>query len=275
MDEKMYGNETIMLELSDNGHLVLADFQSINRGFLFGDGLFETMIFTAGTIRFKEAHISRMRDGCRVLKLEMDDSKILDMCESYIIASMQSGMDVRIRWNVYRKGLGRYTPETNHTDHLFMLQVYQHSGPILKKAYISQTIRVPSLLWSNCKTLNAMVYVMANLERQKKNYDEVILLNADGYICEAGAANLFWIKDSVYYTPSLRSSCIAGIGRKAIIDKIKDSDLELIQGEFKSKEFLSADQVFTSNVTGINYISQIDMREFDTTPLPLLEKLFI
>jgi len=275
MNVKLHGNETVLLEMSENGQLEIKQHTIINRGLLFGDGLFETMIFSNRRIRFKEAHQARLIDGCEVLQLETANIESLDICEAYLIENFPHHESIRIRWNVYRAGMGRYSPETNHTAHLFILQNHIYSPPVIKSAYITQIVKVPSLPWSNCKTLNALVYVTANLERQKKQYDEVILLNSEGYICEAGAANLFWIKDGIYYTPSLRSHCIAGIGRKVIIKELRNQDIKLIKGEFKPKDLLSADQVFTSNVTGINYISKIDMREFDTTPFPFLEELFL
>ncbi|HSJ69823.1 MAG TPA: aminotransferase class IV [Anditalea sp.] len=274
MDVKLNGNETLLLEMSESGQLHVASTLHYNRATLFGDGLFETMIFSKGKIRYKKSHLSRIAKGCKSLQLKLDNFLILDQCETFINTSFPHLKEIRIRWNIYRDGLGKYTPETNKVCHQFILQIYHYTPPILKQAYINQSLNVPSLPWSNCKTLNALVYVMANLDRQKKKFDEVILLNNEGNICEAGAANLFWIKDSVYYTPSLRSNCIAGIGRKAIIKELKSRNIELVKGEFKPKEFLAADQVFTSNVTGLHYISQIDMREFDTTPIPFLEQLF-
>lgn len=275
MNEKLTANETVFLKLSDNGQLDSFSSTYINRGFFFGDGLFESMIFANGKIRYKDSHISRLKMGCKMLHLDVDNLDILDKCEIYLNENLPHINNIRIRWNIYREGMGRYTPETNLASHFLMLQKYQYLPPTTKKAYINKNIKVPTLPWSNCKTLNSMVYVMANLERKNKPYDEVILLNSDGYICEAGASNLFWIKDSVYYTPSLRSNCIAGIGREAIIQELKNRKIELIMGEFSPKDLLSADQVFTSNVTGIHYISQIDIREFETNPLPFIENLFI
>jgi len=273
MDKKMNDNNTLFFQHSESGLFKAIDQIPINRGFLFGDGLFETMIYTHGKLRYKTAHLARLKKGCNILQIDFQED--LDDLENYLQKEFGAEASLRIRWNLFRSGMGKYTPENEGNDQVIMVQKHAYNSPLNKKAYISHKLRVPSLPWSNCKTLNALVYVMANLERKEKQFDEVILLNSDGYICEAGAANLFWIKNDIYYTPSLRSNCIAGIGRLKIIETLKDQDIELIQGEFKPKDFLSADQVFTSNVTGIHYISQIDLREFDTGPLPHLEKLFM
>ena len=271
MNSNMNDIDTVLLQLSENGQFVLVENVALNRAYLFGDGVFETMIYADGKIRFKETHLARMENGCEILKIDLKVT--LDSFEAYL--QNNYGQEAfRIRWNVYREGLGRYSPESNFGNELYMLQKYHYQNPLIKKAYINKNIQVPKLPWSNCKTMNALVYVMANLERQKKKYEEVILLNSEGMICEAGAANVFWIKNDVYYTPSLGSNCVAGIARKIIIDELLKQDIELIKGEFTPKEFLAADEVFTSNVTGINYISHIDLREFEPKPIPFLETLF-
>jgi 4-amino-4-deoxychorismate lyase len=271
----MNENDTFYLKISQNGQIIQSDEISPNRGFLFGDGLFETMIYTRGDIRYKLEHLKRLKKGCEILKLSLASDTVLDDLEDFLQKEYGSDISLRIRWNIYRNGLGRYTPLTNDCRQLFMIQQHTHTSPSIKKAYINSHLRVPKLPWSNCKTLNALVYVMANLDREQLHYDEVILLNSDGHICEAGAANLFWKKDSVFYTPSLDSDCIAGIGRQVIINELKSKQTELVEGRFESDDLLSAEQIFTTNVTGIHYISQIGEREFNTSPLPSLENLFI
>jgi len=271
----MNDNDTLYLFSYKNGQFYKADQMSINRGYLFGDGLFETMIFAQGAIRFKSGHIGRLYKGCEILKINFPENNTLDNLEDFLQKQYGPEVSLRIRWNICRDGLGKYTPITHDSHQLFMVQQHTFHQPSLKRAYINTHLRVPHLPWSNCKTLNALVYVTANLEREQQRYDEVILLNNDGHICEAGAANLFWIKDSVYYTPSLDSNCISGIGRQVIINELKSKDFKLVEGRFEPNDLLSADQIFTSNVTGIHYISQIDLREFDTGPLPHLEQLFM
>lgn len=274
MNTQLIGNNTVFFQLSENGQFESIEKLEINRAFLFGDGLFETMIFTSGHIRYKAAHLARLLEGCKALRMKYDDRQSLDNFEKFLQDNLNPDYSYRVRWNVYRSGLGKYTPELHETKELFSIQLFKYQSPEQKKAYISQSLKVPQLPWSNCKTLNALVYVMANEERKAKKYDEVILLNADGFVCETGIANVFWIRNDIYYTPSLRSSCIAGVGRQAILKKLEEQDIEVIKGEFKPKDILAAEQIFTSNVTGINYISMIDLREYDVSPIGFLEGLF-
>jgi 4-amino-4-deoxychorismate lyase len=115
---------------------------------------------------------------------------------------------------------------------------------------------------------------MANQERITRKMDEVILLSAKGQVSEAGSSNIFWVKDGAYFTPSLNSGCISGIGRKQIIKKLKQLEMVLIEGEFSPSELLQADKVFTSNVTGISYIEHIGESRFDINPDDLIERVF-
>lgn len=274
MNIKLTDNETIFLLPTESGHFDQINKIEVNRAFLFGDGLFETMIYTGGKIRFKDSHLARLLEGCKTLQMNYENTYLLDEFELFLQKNLKSGLSCRIRWNIYRNGLGKYTPETYRIKEFFSLQLYKYQQPQRKKAYINQSIKVPQLPWSNCKTLNSLVYVMANEERKKKKYEEVILLNAIDYICETGAANIFWIRNNIYYTPSLRSNCISGVGRLQILKYLQEQDIEVIKGEFRQKDLLGSDQIFTSNVTGINYISSIDLREYDTTPIMYLEDLF-
>jgi 4-amino-4-deoxychorismate lyase len=245
-----------------------------NRGFLFGDGLFETMVFTKGKIRFATKHTQRLLASLTTLSLQNDRLSKINEIEVFLFEKWGDNKHLRIRWNIYRSGLGKYTPETNQT--LESLQIHHFNpAPSLKEnAYISKTIHISKTPWSHCKTLSALPYVMANQERMSKGYDEVILTTADGYVSEGGSCNLFWVKNGHYFTPSLDSGCIAGVGREVILEHFKKYHIPFSEGLYKVDELLCADQVFTSNVTGISLIKSIGNQDFDTSLNESLREIF-
>jgi branched-subunit amino acid aminotransferase/4-amino-4-deoxychorismate lyase len=244
----------------------------INRAFLFGDGLFETMVFTNGRIRFHEDHQERANNGC--IKLKIDAEPDLNNVSKLLLNTFGKISTLRVRWNIFRSGIGKYSPMDNkHIEHL-VVEDFQASPLVKNKAYISNDIQVNGTPWSGTKTLNALTYVLANIERQEKQMDDVILLDDNGYVSEAGSANIFWVKNNKYYTPSLQTNCIAGIGRKQIINQLKTNGISCQVGAFEKKELMNADQVFVSNVTGISYLQRIDNKIFDTKPESALISLF-
>ena len=245
-----------------------------NRGFLFGDGLFETMVFIHGKIRFSQDHEARLSEGLKQLGIEKDNLSSIQEIESCLQQYYCENSVLRVRWNVFREGRGKYTPIQNTTQENLQIQKMQKAPIIKKSAYLSENINIPRSPWSHCKTLSALTYVMANRERQQKGMDEVILLNTEGIVSEAGSSNIFWKKDGVYYTPSLRSSCIAGVGRKNVISHLKSSGENIVEGEFLPIDLLSAEKVMTTNVTGISYVGEIEGRKFDTNLDLRLESVF-
>jgi 4-amino-4-deoxychorismate lyase len=245
-----------------------------HRGALFADGLFETMVFTGGKIRFAAQHFDRLMEGCFQLGFDASMVSSIAVIEDFINNELRVNVPVRIRWNIFRAGIGKYTPENNEVIESMILQTFYPAPKIKKSAYISTRIQVPASPWSHCKTINALHYVMANKERDLLKQDEVLLTDAHGSMAEAGAANLFWKQNDVYYTPSLSASCIAGVARKNILTTLVSAGVMVEEGLFSKEQLLHAQQVFVCNATGISYIAEIEGRNFSTIPDPLLDSLF-
>lgn len=235
-----------------------------NRGFLFGDGLFETMVFAKGQLRFGEYHFERLLEGCKILNLNFSLLSSIDLIENMLTQKYGSEVTLRIRWNIYRIGEGKYTPNSKNLNESLQIETFQPAPRIKEKSLFLDLITVPRSAWSHCKTLSALTYVMANLERKRNSVDEVILCNSDGYVSEAGASNLFWVKNGIYFTPSLDCSCISGVGRRLIIEQLKAKSKSINEGKFLPKDVLEADYIFTTNVTGVSFIKEIDGTFFQT-----------
>lgn len=266
--------DTVFLFKYENDKWSLESLPWHNRAFLFGDGLFETMVFQNNKIRFSEDHELRLLEGLDVLGLDKTGVSSIHQIEEILNSHFPSVNPLRVRWNIYRRGLGKYSPKEIFTYETLQVEPFTKPEQYKTKAFISEKIKVPESPWSKCKTLSALTYVMANQERITRKMDEVILLSAKGQVSEAGSSNIFWVKDGAYFTPSLNSGCISGIGRKQIIKKLKQLEMVLIEGEFSPSELLQADKVFTSNVTGISYIEHIGESRFDINPDDLIERVF-
>lgn len=256
------------------GERIWKQAEDAKRAELYGDGIFETMVYVGGNIRFSDAHQDRVTSGLSVLKMDPKGLSSLADVETLLAETAPAGQPLRVRWTVFRSGKGKYTPLENTCSERLLIQPFAPAPLIKETAYISTSIHLHAFPWSQCKTLNCLPYVMANIERMEKNMDEVILTDAQGYLSEAGASNLFWVKAGVFYTPSLIHHAIAGVGRRKIIQLLGSKNIPVHEGTFTKKELLDADQVFTSNVTGISYIKYIENRRFSTNSIALIEELF-
>ncbi|MDR7130153.1 branched-subunit amino acid aminotransferase/4-amino-4-deoxychorismate lyase [Algoriphagus sp. 4150] len=243
-----------------------------NRAMNFGDGLFETMVWENGQVRFFERHIQRLRGGMQILGL---DSEAIDISELLEFLTVNYPNDrKRVRWNVYRAGSGKYTPETNDVFQILQLTEFTEAPIIKAKADVSDKVQLFPTLWSSFKTLNALPYILANQERKERRLDEIILLDYRGFVSEAGASNVFWEKDEVIYTPSLSCSCINGVSRQVILEHLDRNSMPYLEGEFKLSELQGASRVFVSNCSGVSYLGGFGSSKFSTIPLQFLKLIF-
>jgi len=246
----------------------------VNRAFLFGDGIFETMVYADEEIRFWKDHQQRVSMGMRQLKMQPLRDPDIQLVEQLLNNLPLKPIPYRVRWNIFREGLGKYTPETNGHAKWLTVTPFQPVPRIKKEAYFCTSIKVHASPWANCKTLNALPYVMANLERKEKGMDEVILLDENGHLSEAGSSNLFWVKKGVFYTPSLENHCVSGVARKQILQLLKEQGINCQIGSHSPRDLLDADQVFVSNIAGVSYIEKMENRQFDCQPISDIESIF-
>lgn len=252
--------ETMFVCLPEDSTWRASDQFSIpNRGMNFGDGLFETMIFDGSKIRFLDYHLDRLTRGLEMLNLKADQSSVLRL-EEWIV-SKYSGEKLRIRWNFFRNGSGKYSPQTKEIAQTLQIQPFSPAPEVKAAASFAETISLFPYPWSPFKTLNSLPYVMAAQERQERGLDEIILLDYTGKVAEASASNIFWRKGKKVFTPALSCGGIDGVGRRAIISKIPRL---ITEGVFGPNDLLKAEQVWVSNVTGISYLEKIDSLEFST-----------
>ena len=81
---------------------------------------------------------------------------------------------------------------------------------------------------------------------KKEKWNDAVILNAYGRLCDSTIANIFFIKDEVIYTPALTEGCIAGIMRKHVIDSIAGR-YKIAKGQFTIEDMLAADEIFLTN----------------------------
>lgn len=268
----MNGIDTVYLEKDSSGGWSFG--RQANRAAFFGDGIFETMVFTNGRIRFGNHHLSRLNSGLAVLQLTSKGIPTLKDLERSLLTTLGKEDSWRVRWNIFRAGLGKYTPSTQGIQESLYIQPFQPAPSVKKSSALCKTVKLFPTPWANCKTLNALSYVMANLERASLGLDEILLTDGEGYLSEAGAANLFWKKGNAYYTPSLTHNCIAGVGRSALISHLKKNNIPLYEVSHKVDSIREADQVFTTNVTGASFLSSFEEVAFDPRPIPLVQEVF-
>ena len=253
-----------------------------NRGFKFGDGLFESMRMIDNKLQFADLHADRLVGGMKALKI--DGHSLMD---DYFIRQKTSDLAKKNRWNgnarfrlsVYRQGSGVYTPETNKGSYIlegFALKEAQYQlnnkGLIID---VYDEITKPVNKLSNFKTSNALLYVMAGIFKSQNRLDEAMILNQSGFLCESISANVFVVYNNQIYTPALTEGCVSGVMRTAIMQIAKMNDIALIEAQINPEILKEAEEVFITNATqGIQWVMGYGRkRYFNEVSKYLIEKL--
>lgn len=242
-----------------------------NRGFLYGDSVFETIKVIDNKIIFWEDHYLRLMSSLRILRMEIPNIYTPEFFENEIIKTilkLDSLFSGRVRLTIYRGGGGLYLPENNHP--VFVI----HSKKIHEKLFkinlgsynvdLFKDYEIQSNLISNLKTNNRVVNVIGSVYANENELDNCILLNDNKLVTEFLNGNIFIVSDNVIKTPTLSSGCLNGIMRKKIIELIKKvPEYEIIEKDFSPYELISSNEIWVTNsISGIIPITQYRRKSF-------------
>lgn len=255
-----------------NGELLLSEnikLSSENRGFKYGDSIFETVKVANKKIIFWEDHYFRLMASMRMLRMKIPIEFTLEFLENEIlktVATQNEALNYRVRLNVYRKDGGLYTPKTNKIDYLIEVKetVYQVKTSYTVDLY--KDFYNYSGLLSTIKTNNRMLNTLASIFADENDVDNCILLNERKGVVEVTNGNIFVIKDNIIKTPALTEGCIKGITRNKVIEIIsKNNDFTLEETTISPFEIQKADEVFITNVIiGIQPVTNYKKKSFKT-----------
>lgn len=120
--------------------------------------------------------------------------------------------------------------------------------------------------------------VLAKIESHKAGYEEGILLDAHGYVCEGTGENLFIVRDGVIHTPPQTAGILDGINRRSVIQIARDEGYELVERNIARAELYLADELFmTGTAAELTPIREIDDHAIGDGPGPItlrLQKVF-
>ncbi len=264
--------------LPENQHVMRLN----NRGFRYGDGLFESMRWMKGELRFADLHINRIHKGMKLLKLEgysqFDHYFIREKVEE-LSRRNKTGPNARVRLTVFRDAEGLYSPTNNKMGYaLEMARLVENNYSVNNKGLmidVYDELAKPVNVLSNMKTCNSLIYVLAGVFKNQHALDEVIILNQNGFLCEAVSSNVFVVYDKKLYTPALNEGCIAGVMRSVVMQLAKENDITLIEAQINPEILNEADEVFLTNASrGIQWVMGYNnKRYFNKVSRFLIEKL--
>ncbi len=262
--------------LYNNDLLPTAALPLPNRGLAFGDGFFETLVYSNNQLRLAADHAARMQQAAAALYLTLPAPLATAEALATTLARLAEANGLptaRLRLQLWRGGGGRYTPPTGAAEWLATTEPFvPDNSPIGRADFARETHSIYSPL-SFCKGPQAWLYVRAAHERQQRGLDEIILCDAAGHVAEAGAAAIFWLKGNTLHTPALASGCVAGVRRADVLRRARALGICCEEGLFPVAAVLAAEAIFTANVAGVRAVQQFGSELLAEPPAALLARL--
>ncbi|WP_109300051.1 aminotransferase class IV [Aquimarina sp. AU474] len=260
-----------------NGNLVGDDqaTQAIsNRGYAYGDALFETIRVNSGKILFWEDHYFRLMASMRILRMQIPMQFTPEFLEKEILEIVTQNNLInsaaRVKIMVHRVIGGLYTPTSNDVEYSIVASGLDSAFYTLSDDNCEVTLfkdhYVATDLLSTLKSNNRIINVLGGIFAKENGFDNCLLLNANKMVVEALNGNLFLVKGTVIKTPPVSDGCLKGIIRTQllrILEKLSDYTIE--EASISPFELQKADELFTTNViVGIKPITKFRKKEYDT-----------
>lgn len=235
-----------------NGTLVEAEKAMVSiqdRGFRYGDGVFETLAIQEGVPYQFDWHLRRLADGLRAIRIECEINAIYESARQLLKENKIKNGLLRIQ---VTRGIGSigYLPDQTHPQAGATVVIETGEVPNVPtdpvSLWLSSYSKVPTralpVQYKLCQGLNS---TLARIEANENHCFEALLLGEEEQLCETSSGNLFWLSDNKLYTPALSCGLLEGATRAAVI-RLSPYLVEEVEANIDA--LLDADAVFITNV---------------------------
>lgn len=251
--------------ISINGKIINPNEKSIavnNRGYLYGDGCFESIKVFKGKVYNLDNHIARILSGAKILKMRLPayfsvgyfNTQIRDLIAS---SGLVTGGKIRLSFD--RTSGGTYLPDSNEVDYVIEYIPNDLESFVINdhglEVDIYSEMKKPINILSAIKSKNGLLYVLASIAAKEKKLDDLLLINEKGNIIEGTSSNLMIVSNGVLYTPSLEDGVTAGTMRMLIINLALKNGIKVYECSLLPQNLLAADEILLVNaISGVKWI---------------------
>jgi D-alanine transaminase len=243
-----------------------AKISPMDRGFLFGDGIYEVVPSYAGKMVGFAPHIQRMNDGLTAIGIDLgwSENDWADLCRQLIEKNGAGNLGIYLQVSRGADSVRFHGFPENVTPTVFAFAFKIAPPPVADKAlakkYSVSTAR--DLRWERCqiKSTALLGNVLHFQQGQDQGNDETLLFNADDQLTEASSCNAYIVKDGVVITPPLDNQLLPGITRHILLDILRhDGSISVEERTVSMDEVRNADEVWiTSSSKEIGAVVEID-----------------
>ncbi len=232
-----------------------------DRNFQFGDGVFTTIKVQEGTLQLWALHWQRLVHSCQRLGINLpSEDEVFSKAQGAISAQEQVMKIVVSRGH---GGRGYSTKGIVGAD------VYMTTSPMPVFPWLTQGISLGVAqmklgiqpLLAGIKHCSRLETVLLKTEVEQSDFDDLVVTDTDGCIIECAAANLFFLLDDKWHTPSLHRAGVNGVMRQHIL-----SQVDVIEGDFSINSLAKASAILTCNaLTGVVPVRSFQGKKLDTS----------
>ena len=255
-----------------------------NRGFNYGDAVFETIKVSHSKILFWEDHYFRLMASMRIMRMEIPMTFTPEFLEAEILKTIESvgekNKTYRVKLLVWRNEGGKYTPTAKDVSFVITAEVLATPFyTINEEAYEVELFKdhyVTAGLLSTLKSNNRIINVLGSIYAKENDYANCFLLNEKKQVVETLNGNIFLVNGYKIKTPPLTDGCLNGIARKQIIKVLAQvPDYILEETSVSPFELQKADEIFITNtIIGIQPITKYRKKEYgNSVAKEFLQKL--
>ena len=234
----------------------------LDRGFQYGDGVFETIALQKGVLLYWDEHLRRLRKACERLYIPVPDTSLL----LHEAQTLSSGVDKGVIKIIISRGIGGRGYQQPDPVTLTRVVSLHNAKDYPQSNWIEgvNVIICDSILGSNkqlagIKHLNRLEQILARNEWTDVNVAEGIMLDSGNNVIEGTCTNVFMVSNGEVIISSLENCGVEGIMRDIVMKIITATPIPFKVSEIPLNKLLSADEVFlTNSLIGIWPVKKID-----------------
>lgn len=243
----------------------------LDRGFQYGDGLFETIRVVEGKPQYWQEHLDRLVTGCEKLKIPFHELDSLQNEAGTLCRQVNEGV-LKITITRGEGGRGYAVPQPLVPTRVLAIFPYPHyqdecwiSGICIQ---ICDTRLGENRALAGIKHLNRIEHVLARAEWNDPDIQEGLMMDGNDNIVEGTMSNLFVVKDNVLLTPDLSRCGVKGIMREQIMRIASNEGMTVQVKDLTLHELYGSDELFVCNsLIGIWPARQVNKCQFNIGPV--------
>jgi branched-subunit amino acid aminotransferase/4-amino-4-deoxychorismate lyase len=229
------------------------------------------MLAVEGRVVFLERHLARLRGGLGVLGWDLDVSAACDAMSELLERNGLSAGRARIRLAVSGGTGSLRAPDVGHDRQVWMAAAKAEDSPESVVVGVSRWKRNECSPLVGLKSASYAENLMILKEARDCGWDEAILFNHAGHLCEAATANVFLVKGVELKTPPLSSGCLPGVTRGVVLEAAEELGIPCAEMDLTRDDLEKADEIFlTSSTRGVVPVCRVGDRRLAIAPVAML-----